>query len=224
MVTACFYFDKSLYLSKYRNKMSYLEFRDEFFEIGCFNTHQIYAFNPDFQSNNLTRWTKQRLLIKLRQGYYAFPDYLKQRDFSLYISNRIYKPSYISLHTALAFYGMIPEAIVQITAVSSLKTARFENDFGSYSYKKMRNDLIFGYDLKPFGERTIQFATPEKALLDLLYLYPFYNTPQEMEQLRLDDDFMQDDLNMERLNQYAERFGNKALDKRIKLMIKQYGL
>lgn len=204
--------------------MNYLEFRDEFFEIGCFNTHQVYAWNPDFQSNNLTRWTKQRLLIKLRQGYYAFPEYLSQRDFSLYISNRIYKPSYISLHTALAFYGIIPEAIVHITAVSSLKTAEFENDFGTYSYKKMRDDLIFGYDLKPFGDRTIQFATPEKALLDLLYLYPFYNTPEEMAELRLDEDYMQDDFNIKRLGEYAGRFGSKALDKRVKIMMNTYGL
>ncbi|MCD8103106.1 MAG: hypothetical protein LUE26_11160 [Alistipes sp.] len=204
--------------------MNYLEFRDEFFEIGCFNTHQVYAAHPEFDKNNLTRWTKQRLLIKLRQGYYAFPEYLSHRDFSLYISNRIYKPSYISLHTALAFYGMIPEAVVQITAVSSLKTTEFDNDFGTYSYKKMREDLIFGYDLKPFGERTIKFATPEKALLDLLYLYPFYNTPEEMEELRLDEDYMQDDLNIEQLTEYSEKFGSKALDKRMKIMMNTYGL
>lgn len=204
--------------------MNYLEFKSEFFEVGCFNTHQVQAWEPGFQSNNLTRWTKQRLLVKLRQGYYAFPEYLSQRDFSLYISNRIYKPSYISLHTALAFYGIIPEAVVQITAVTSLKTAEFENEFGTYSYKKMREDLIFGYDLKPFGDRTIQFATPEKALLDLLYLYPFYNSAKEMEELRLDEDYMQDDLNVERLAEYAEQFGSKALDKRVKIMMNTYGL
>ncbi|MDR0954177.1 MAG: hypothetical protein LBM20_02185 [Rikenellaceae bacterium] len=204
--------------------MNYLDFKQEFFEVGCFNTHQIRAWNPGFQSNNLTRWTKQELLIKLRQGYYAFPEYLSQHDFSLYLSSRIYKPSYISLHTALAFYGIIPEAVVQITAVSSLKTAEFENDFGTYSYQKMREELIFGYELKPFGDRTIPFATPEKALLDLLYLYPFYNTPQEMEQLRLDEDYMQSDLDKERLSGYAEQFGNKALDRRLKIMINTYGL
>ena len=35
---------------------------------------------------------------------------------------------------------------------------------------------MFGYELKPMANnRIILFATPEKALLDLLYLYPFYN-------------------------------------------------
>ncbi len=204
--------------------MDFLSFRKEFFEMGCFNTHQVDARYPGFQSNNLTRWTKQRLLVKLRQGFYAFPEYLNSRDFGLYVSNRIYKPSYISLHTALAFYGIIPEAVVQITAVSSLKTEEFVNDFGTYSYKKMREDLIFGYELMKFGERTIQFAMPEKALLDLLYLYPFYNTPDEMKGLRLDEDYMQDELNRERLAEYAVRFDNKALDRRVKLMMTAYGL
>ena len=204
--------------------MDFLSFRKEFFETGVVSVHQVRAWHPDFDKNNLTRWTKRRLLIKLRQGFYAFPEYLNSRGFAFYVSGRIYKPSYISLHTALAFYGMIPEAVVQITAVSSLKTEEFVNDFGTYSYKKMREDLIFGYELMKFGERTIQFATPEKALLDLLYLYPFYNTPDEMKELRLDEDYMQDELNRERLTEYAARFNSKALDRRVKLMMTTYGL
>ena len=205
-------------------KMNFLEFRTEFFEAGVVSVHQVRAWHPDFDKNNLTRWTKQRLLVKLRQGFYAFPEYLNSRDFAFYVSGRIYKPSYISLHTALAFYGIIPEAVVQITAVSSLKTEEFVNDFGTYSYKKMREDLIFGYELMKFGERTIQFAMPEKALLDLLYLYPFYNTPDEMKELRLDEDYMQDELNRERLTEYAARFDSKALDRRVKIMMTTYGL
>lgn len=204
--------------------MTFLEFRDRFYDIGCFTTNQVYAWYPAFDKNNLTRWTKQKLLLKLRQGYYAFPEYLGKPNFALYISNRIYKPSYVSLHTALAFYGIIPEAVTQITAVSSLKTEGFENAFGTFSYQKVRENLIFGYELKPLGERSIQFATPEKAILDLLYLYPFYNTEQEMEDLRLDEDFMGNELNVERLTEYATQFRNNALDKRVKLMMKTYGL
>ena len=141
----------------------------------------------EIDRNNLTRWVKQGYLVKLRQGYYSFPEYLGKSDFALYLSKRIYKPSYISLHTALAFYGIIPEAVTQITAVSSLKTATFVNDFGDFSYIKIKKELLFGYELKPFGDHTIQFAYPEKAILDLLYLYPFYNTEKEMEALRMDE-------------------------------------
>ena len=162
--------------------------------------------------------------MKLRQGYYSFPELKGQSDFALYISNRIYKPSYISLHTVLAFYGVVPEAITQITGISSLKTTEFQNDFGVYTYKTIKPELMFGYELKPFGNRTILFAYPEKALLDLLYLYPFYNTEEELEELRLDEDFITSDLNIERLDEYTGRFNNKALAKRVELLKKTYSL
>ena len=142
----------------------------------------------------------------------------------MYISNRIYKPSYISLHTALSFYGIIPEAVTQITAVSSLKTTEFQNDFGSFVYKKVNKDLFFGYELKPFGDKTIMFAYPEKALLDMLYLYPFYSSKEELEDLRLDEDYITNELNIKRFDEYAIRFNNKALSRRIDLMKKVYGL
>ena len=204
--------------------MNFWEFRKQFFELGCFTSNQVKAWQPLFDRNNLTRWEKKDLLVKLRQGYYSFPEYLEQRDFALYISNRIYKPSYISLHTALSFYGIIPEAVTQITAVTSLKTAEFENKFGVYSYQTVRPELIFGYDLKAFGNRNIQFASPEKAILDLLYLYPFYNNSDELKELRFDEDFMENDLNIELLNKYVQQFENKKLENRVKLLLNIYNL
>lgn len=205
--------------------MTYLEFREKLLELGCFSIQQVYAWQPDFDRNNLTRWVKRGLLIRLRQEYFAFPEYLRRPDFAQYIANRIYRPSYISLHTALSFYGMIPEAVVQITSVTSLKTTTFKNPFGEYSYKNIKPDLIFGYEPRPLADgKTLLFATPEKALLDLLYLYPFYNDAGELEQLRLDEDYMQEDLNRERLDEYRIRFGSKALDRRVASLLKIYDL
>ncbi|WP_244437202.1 type IV toxin-antitoxin system AbiEi family antitoxin domain-containing protein [Bacteroides reticulotermitis] len=168
---------------------------------------------------------RKAILSGLRQGYFAFSEYKSKLDYSFYFANRIYRPSYISLHTALSFYGMIPEAVVQITSVTSLKTASFNNDFGEYSYKNVKESLMFGYELKPIADnRTIQFATPEKALLDLLYLYPFYDSEQELEELRLDEDYLQDDLNVDLLMEYSAKFQSKALDHRVKLLLKTYDL
>ena len=205
--------------------MNYLEFKNRMFDLGCFNTHQVYAWKPDFDRNNFVRWTKKGLLIRLRQGYYTFPEYKSTPDFTLFFANRIYRPSYISLHTALAFYEMIPEAVVQVTSVTSLKTASFKNEFGEYEYKSVRKELMFGYDIKPVANgQSLQLAQPEKALLDLLYLYPFFNTEQEMEDLRLDEDFLMDELDLQRLEDYLSKFKNKALQKRVKLLKNTYGL
>lgn len=203
--------------------MNFIEFRNKMFDLACFNIDQVYAWQPDFDRNNLSRWTKKGLLIRLRQGYFTFPEYKDKRDFAYYFANRIYRPSYISLHTALAFYGMIPETVVQITSVTPLKTASFKNEFGEYIYKSVNENLIFGYDLKPMeGGRTLQFAKPEKALLDLLYLYPEYNSKQDFIELRLDEDFLQDQFNKDLLLEYTPKFNSKTVERRINLFLSAY--
>ena len=205
--------------------MLFLEFRKKLFNLACFNINQIYAWDPDFNRNNLVRWTKQGLIIRLRQGYYTFPEYGSKSDYIWYFANRIYRPSYISLHTALSFYGMIPEAVIQIISVTSLKTASFSNAFGEYSYHSIKEELMFGYEHKPIPENlTLLFASPEKAILDLLYLYPFYDSVEELEELRLDESFMAEDLNRELLKEYVVRFKSKALESRVKKLLNIHGL
>ncbi|HET9570928.1 MAG TPA: hypothetical protein VFP20_05935 [Bacteroidales bacterium] len=203
--------------------MNYLEFKRQLFDTGCFNVNQVYALQPNFDRNNFLHWIKRGLLIRLRQGFYTFPEYLGKPDFNFYFANRIYKPSYVSLHTALNFYGMIPEAVVQITSVTSLKTTNFTNPFGSFSYKNVREELMFGYDAKSIADgRSIQLAKPEKALLDLLYLFTFYNSVDDMKDLRLDEAFMQDDFDWDLMQDYSARIKSKVLEKRVILLINTY--
>ena len=195
------------------------------FPLACFNVNQVYAWKPDFSRNNLVRWTHQGLIIRLRQGYYTFPEYLKMPDYPFYFANRIYLPSYISLHTALASYGIIPEGVTQITSVTSLKTASFVNPSGTFVYRSVSEDLMFGYIARSIGDgRTILFATPEKAITDLLYLYPFYNNAREIEELRLDEYFLHEELNGDLLLEYSSRIKSQALDSRVKLLLNSYAL
>lgn len=205
--------------------MNFIEFKNKLFDLACFNIDQVYAWMPGFDRNNLSRWIKKGLLIRLRQGYFTFPEYRGKADFALYFANRIYRPSYVSLHTALAFYGIIPEAVVQITSISPLKTAFFTNAIAEYSYKTIKKELMFGYGLKPLAEgRSLQMADAEKAILDLLYLYPVYNTAKELEALRFDEDYLHDDLKKDLLKEYTFLFKNKALEKRVQQLFITYGL
>ena len=208
-----------------RKKMDYLTFKERMYPIGCFHINQVLLWEKDFDRNNLTRWCQKGLLVKLRNQYYSFPEYRQVPDFSRFVANRIYAPSYISLHSALSFYGMIPEEVVQLTSVTTLKTAKFENAFGTFHYQNVKAPLFFGYVIKtmPNG-RGLWFATPEKALLDLLYLNPFYKTEQDMEEFRLDEDFMLNEFSTERLDDYLKRIGSKTLRQRVNRLLKVYGL
>lgn len=203
--------------------MNFLSFRNLLYPQGCFNINQVLLWEKDFDRNNLTRWCRKGLLVKLRNEYYAFPEYRQVPGFSRYVANRIYSPSYISLHSALSFYGIIPEEVVQLTSVTTLKTARFENDFGSFHYQNVKASLYFGYDIKMLSYgRGVLMATPEKALLDLLYLNPYYTTEQDMEELRLDEDYLANELDAGRLAEYATRIGSRTLDKRLSCLKRVY--
>jgi len=203
--------------------MNFLEFKNKMFDIGCFNIHQVYAWNTNFDRNNFVRWVKKGYLVRLRQGYYTFPEYKNQPDFAFYIANRIYRPSYISLHTALAFYGLIPEAVIQFTSVTPLKTISFSNNFGHYSYQSIKKELMFGYEQKQVtGGRTLLFALPEKAIADLLYLYPFYNDEESLRGLRFDEDFLHNNLDWGLIDELVSHMGNQNLKKRIELLKRAY--
>lgn len=203
--------------------MNYFEFRKTWHEAGCFNINQIYAFDPDFNRHNLNFWIKKGELVKLRNGWYAFADYVKIPDFQEYIANRIYRPSYISLQYALSHYGMIPEAVMQITSVTSLKKDYFKNPFGEFYYQSVKPELMTGYKpLSITGGKTVLFATPEKALFDFLYLNPYYNTESDMLELRLDENFMNEDFDYKKFDVFCSLITSNAFEKKISTLKKVY--
>lgn len=207
--------------------MNFLQFKRAFSPLVCFTTNQVLAKFPEFSQMNLTRWLKLGYIVRLRRGWFSFPEFQSNPDFVRLVANKIYKPSYISLQYALAFYGMIPETVVQLTSVSSLKTASFENGWGQFVYQNLKSSLFFGYEPYPIEHpssngQTFLMAAPEKALLDFLYLNPFYTTQDDFENLRLDEDFMTDSLDHEKLKIYLKKFANKTLEKRVECLLRLY--
>jgi predicted transcriptional regulator of viral defense system len=65
-------------------------------------------------------------------------------------------------------------------------------------------------------------ATPEKALLDLLYFHPEYKSASDMENLRLDRDAMHEEFDWKRFRAFLERFDNRALSQRATVMENTY--
>ena len=205
--------------------MTYQSFYNAWHHLACFSTAQVRAIYPEFHRGNYLQWQKAGYIVPLRQGWYAFADYITKPDFARYIASKIYAPSYISLHTALSYYGIIPEAVVEISSVTTRKTAHFENKFASFSYQTVKPDLFWGYEPASMRDgQAFMLATPEKAIIDLLYLYPQYSTEDEMRELRFDEDFMHNELNVERLKEYAARINSPVLNKRMKLLLKTYGI
>ena len=203
--------------------MNYLQFREQWLDVGCLSIYQLRAWKIDFDGNALSRWVKKGYIAKLRQDWYAFSELQQVPDMARFIAGKIYSPSYISLHSALSIYGIIPEAVTQITCVTTNRPTSYNNAFGQFHYQTIKPELFYGYkqvSLSRGGSYLI--AEPERAIVDLLYLYPQFNTVDAMRELRFDECWMQDELNLEKLTAYANQTSKKALINRIELLIKTY--
>ena len=78
--------------------------------------------------------------------------------------------SIISLHTALYFHGMISQSPQIIYVITIARTQRLKTPLGYYSLHHIQPDFFFGCCEMENSETLM--ATPEKALIDYLYLSP----------------------------------------------------
>jgi hypothetical protein len=84
------------------------------------------------------------------------------------IANHLLGPSYISLESALSFWGLIPERVYEVTSATIKTSRKFRTPVGRFSYRH----LPFPY--YSFGIGSIELspgqvaliALPEKALCD----------------------------------------------------------
>lgn len=74
----------------------------------------------------LSLWVKKGYLIRLKNGLYAFSRE-KEKLRSEVIAFLLYQPSYLSLESALAWYGFIPEIVYAYTSITARITRTFEN-------------------------------------------------------------------------------------------------
>lgn len=203
--------------------MKYLDFYRTFSALGCFDINQVRMVQSGFDRSALTRWEANGYIVQLKNGLYAFKEWTTLPGTDQIVANLMYRPSYISLYSALAHYGMIPEFVARTTSVTTLKTASFCNEMGTFDYRHIKPDLFWGYHMiDSINQRKILIALPEKALLDLLYLTPSLKSEDDMLQLRLDEDYMTSDFGLDQARQFLERFNSHALNYRFNLLQKVY--
>lgn len=209
-------------------RLSFLEFKEAFFQQGIFSINHIRLLYPDFNSDNLLNWQKKGFIFKLRNIWYCFKEFTTITDFNYLVANIIYTPSYISHQEALMFYGLIPEHIVDSTSITTKKTAGFICLNRRYKYYSISPKYFFGYELKEMSVngiiRNFLIADKEKAILDFLYIYEFYNNEQDISEIRFNENLLVNEVDWSKMDKYLERFNNKSLRKKIKLIQKVYNV
>jgi predicted transcriptional regulator of viral defense system len=153
-----------------------------------FNSSILLAGNvdPKLIRVQLSRWVKTGKIYQLRRGLYSIaPPYQRRQPHPFLVANHLQKASYVSLQSALSFYGLIPEVVNITTSVSTGRPERLETPLGTYEFRHIKTEMLFGYQMAELGEQSVLIATPEKALLDLIYLQPGSDSAVYLKELRL---------------------------------------
>ena len=143
--------------------------------------------DPRDVRRQLCRWVEAGRILRLRRGLYALASpFRKVKPHPFLVANRLMPGSYVSLQSALAHRGLIPEFVPVTTSVGPGRPRRWETPLGSYDFRHLRDDLVVGFELEEVGGgQRVFLATPEKALLDLVYLTPNGDSPEYLAELRL---------------------------------------
>jgi predicted transcriptional regulator of viral defense system len=107
-------------------------------------------------------------IIRVKKGLYIFGDKLRRRPYSQeLLANLLYGPSFVSLESALSFYGLIPERIEALTSVTTKRPKTFDTPIGLFIYRQSpRRSFHLGMDRIEEGDVAFLIATPERALAD----------------------------------------------------------
>ena len=156
-------------------------------------------------------------IIRLKKGLYVVDPSVSRVALSTeLIANHIYAPSYVSMSSALRYYGLIPETVYTIQSMTIKHSRSFETPIGRFDYTFINREA-FHIGITSINKQSYAFlmATPEKALCDLIANSPHVNLryAKDVEvyledDIRMDiDDFRNMDISV--FEHYAE-VGKKA--------------
>lgn len=208
--------------------MRFEEFKDKVANMPYIRSHifPLLTDNPNFLRRQVAEWASKGKIIILKRGMYMLAPKEKKVSISkIYLANELYPPSYISLETALSYYQLIPERVEAITSITSKKTVRLENEFGKFIYRHIKQNG-FRYYIQITDEYgyNVFMATPEKALVDYLYLNapntPTIDSDYFTYALRLQNTEI---LNRDKLSTVATIFSQEKVDNYVNVLINMWG-
>ncbi|MBU4210888.1 hypothetical protein KKE47_03075 [Patescibacteria group bacterium] len=120
-------------------------------------------YNQNSIQKIISRLQQKNILQKLYNGKYL---YTKSKTTDFETANYLYQPSYISLQSALSFYGILPQFVYSITSITTKKTRALITQNKEFTYGHITASLFHHYT----KTNNFLIALPEKALFDSLYM------------------------------------------------------
>lgn len=143
------------------------------------STSALASLFPDMKANKQKVYNIESSgnVIRLKRGLYVVaPEVSRVALSTELIANHLYAPSYVSMQTALRYYGLIPEAVYTTQSMTLKHTRSFDTPIGRFEYRTISREA-FAIGVTSINKQNYAFliATPEKALCDLIAYSPKVN-------------------------------------------------
>ena len=187
---------------------------------GLFRTGQILSGqrSPADVRRQLDRWVKSGRVVKLRRGVYVLREpYANAAVHPFAAANALKKASYISLQSALSHYGMIPEYVPVTTSVTTGRPEELATPIGRFQFQHVSTRLFFGFtEVEASRDQQALLASPQKALIDLLYLTPHSDRAEYLHELRI---ARPERFDLDDLHAAVERSGSAKVERAVRRIL-----
>ncbi|MBU0546862.1 MAG: hypothetical protein V1910_01960 [bacterium] len=124
--------------------------------------------NPFNLKSKIGYYAKQGALIRLTRGVFA-----KNKNYnSKELATSIYTPSYISFETVLREAGIIFQHYDTIFIAGPWPLTKKIRQY-IFTFRKLKDSVLYN-SAGVKNENNFSIATPERAFLDMIYLFPKY--------------------------------------------------
>jgi len=133
---------------------------------------RVFGISPSSAKVTASRYVRQGLLIRMKKNVYVRREVWNAAGIEdkFLLANLGQVPSYISLTTALEYHEITTQVLRDFFESVAIKRTKEINLNGSvFRYTKVASGLYFGF----IKEKNFFIATPEKALLDAVYLMSY---------------------------------------------------
>jgi hypothetical protein len=137
------------------------------------NTDILYSLYSDLKQpkDKVSELERKGFVIRVKRDLYVVSQKIHNQEISReLVANHLYGPSYVSLETALAHYGLIPERVYSVRSVCAKMHKNYDTPLGNFEFVKVPEKYF------PIGIRqeiidnqyAFLIASPEKALCDMI--------------------------------------------------------
>jgi len=156
----------------------------------------------------LLRLASQGIVVRIKRGIWVNKLVSDLNPYEAVPFLRAPWPAYVSLHSALADYGVVAEIPQVIYGITCAMPRRYSTPLGEFRFHHLPKRLIWGFESRQAGAGRYPVAEREKAFLDLIYLALSPRSPLRLPHKR----GRRWDLDKSKLTVYARGFRHPPLD------------